>query len=204
MSDITRRGVLGAAAAAATGLLAQKVLGEAAAAEEADKKADKPAATHRFRLEASEERPYSGGSVKEATVNNFPISKEMSGVSLRLKPGGLREPHWHPNADEWSYCLAGKARMTVVSPKGMAETFDFAQGDTAYVPRGYGHNVQNVGDDDCRILIVFNTGDFEEIGVTGWLADTPKDVLAAAFHVPEKTFENFPKKELFITSKEKQ
>jgi len=25
----------------------------------------------------------------------------------------MREVHWHPNADEWQFYIAGRARMTV-------------------------------------------------------------------------------------------
>ena len=31
----------------------------------------------------------------------------MTGVVLDLEPGGLRELHWHPNADEWQYVIRG-------------------------------------------------------------------------------------------------
>jgi len=34
---------------------------------------------------------------------------------VTVHPGGLRELHWHPNADEWQYFISGKGRMTVVA-----------------------------------------------------------------------------------------
>ena len=39
-----------------------------------------------------------GGSRAMANENNFPILKGMALYSLRLNSGGIREPHWHPNA----------------------------------------------------------------------------------------------------------
>jgi oxalate decarboxylase len=33
-------------------------------------------------------------------ADNFPILEGMGAVLLRLKKGGIREPHWHPNAAE--------------------------------------------------------------------------------------------------------
>ena len=46
-----------------------------------------------------------GGTVTELTEKNFPIFKgNDAGVFfLVLKPGALREPHWHPNAWEMDY-----------------------------------------------------------------------------------------------------
>src|ERR1700748_1319428 len=32
-----------------------------------------------------------GGSAKEATVDEFPVSQSIAGVSMRLKPGAFRE-----------------------------------------------------------------------------------------------------------------
>jgi oxalate decarboxylase len=29
----------------------------------------------------------------------------MTGALMRIKPGGMRELHWHPNADEWQYYI---------------------------------------------------------------------------------------------------
>ena len=37
---------------------------------------------------------------------------------MRLKPGGLRELHWHANAAEWAFVIKGRVRTTVVGPDG--------------------------------------------------------------------------------------
>jgi oxalate decarboxylase/phosphoglucose isomerase-like protein (cupin superfamily) len=61
-----------------------------------------PPQTHRYRLLAQE--PHSihrFGREWRVGVERFPISQTMTGVVLDLEPGGLRELHWHPNADEW-------------------------------------------------------------------------------------------------------
>jgi oxalate decarboxylase len=54
-----------------------------------------------------------GGSRTIVNSDNFPILRGMATYSLLLKKGGVREPHWHPNAAELSYCLSGKAFMTI-------------------------------------------------------------------------------------------
>jgi oxalate decarboxylase len=48
-----------------------------------------------------------GGEVKIVDSKVFPVTP-ISAAIVRLKPGGLREMHWHPNADEWQYYVSGK------------------------------------------------------------------------------------------------
>jgi oxalate decarboxylase len=33
-----------------------------------------------------------------------------------MEKGGVREPHWHPNAAELNYVIEGKVRFTVYGP----------------------------------------------------------------------------------------
>jgi oxalate decarboxylase len=65
---------------------------------------------------------------------------------VTLRPGGLREMHWHPNADEWQYWVKGKGRMTVFNTGPEAVTLDFNPGDIGYVKRSNGHYIKNVGE----------------------------------------------------------
>ena len=72
---------------------------------------------HTFNLEAIQPQAVrNGGSRAMANENNFSILKGMALYSLRLDSGGVREPHWHPNAAELSYCSSGRALMTIFSP----------------------------------------------------------------------------------------
>jgi oxalate decarboxylase len=153
---------------------------------------------HRFRLEAQEPRTFSSGDARFVTVKNFPISTTMCGATMRLRPGALRELHWHPNADEWQYFIAGRARMTVFASGGRASTVEFGAGDVGYVPMGYGHYIENIGDTDCRVLFVFNSGDYQEIGLAEWLASNPRELVATNFGVPEAVVAKFSRKIEFI------
>jgi oxalate decarboxylase/phosphoglucose isomerase-like protein (cupin superfamily) len=79
---------------------------------------------HAFNLEAIKPQAVrNGGSRAMANENNFSILKGMALYSLLLDSGGVREPHWHPNAAELSYCLSGKALMTIFSPGAGHDTF---------------------------------------------------------------------------------
>ncbi|GJJ10006.1 hypothetical protein Clacol_004232 [Clathrus columnatus] len=46
-----------------------------------------------------------GGSVKVLDSTNFPISKTIAAADVMVEPGHMREMHWHPIQDEWSYFM---------------------------------------------------------------------------------------------------
>ena len=64
------------------------------------------ALTHRYRLLAQRPQRLRAGRKRAGVEREFPISATMTGALMRIKPGGLRELHWHPNADEWQYYIA--------------------------------------------------------------------------------------------------
>jgi oxalate decarboxylase len=134
--------------------------------------------------------------------NKFPISKTITGAILELDPGALRELHWHNTADEWQYIFEGQVSVTLFGANGRYRTETLSQGDVGYIPQGYGHSLENVGDKPCRVLIGFNGGVYEEIDLSEWIAGNPPDVLATNFGKPAALFEKFPRKDVFITDKE--
>ena len=60
----------------------------------------------KFSFATARNRLLTGGWAREITVRELPIATTMAGVNMRLKPGGIREMHWHKEA-EWAYVLAG-------------------------------------------------------------------------------------------------
>jgi oxalate decarboxylase len=153
------------------------------------------ALTHRYRLLAQKPETFAGGTMRIVSQREFPISATMTGALMRIKPGALREPHWHPNADEWQYYVSGRARMSVFGSHGRVREETFGPGDVGYVPQGYGHTIENVGTDDVEVLIVLNNGTYESISLTAWIAANPALLLATNFAVPESVFAAFPKEE---------
>src|SRR3989442_9242416 len=69
-----------------------------------------------------------GGDVRIVDSSNFKVSTTAMAL-VTVHPGGLRELHWHPNADEWQYYISGKGRMTVVDTGNKARTTYFQQVD---------------------------------------------------------------------------
>jgi oxalate decarboxylase len=159
--------------------------------------------THKWQLLANDPVvDNKGGKMWRVDSTKFPISKTITGAVLDLEPGAIRELHWHPNADEWQYVLEGQVSLGVFGSHGRYRTDTLDQGDVGYVPQGYGHSIENVGKKKCRVLIGFNSGVYEDIDLTEWIAGNPADVLATNFGRPASVFEKFPKKDVFIADKE--
>jgi oxalate decarboxylase len=156
------------------------------------------ALSHRYRLQAQAPREFAGGTIRLVSEREFPISSTMTGAILVIKPGALRELHWHPNAAEWQFYIAGSGRMTVFGSHGRARTDEFGLQDVGYVPQGYGHYIENTGSEDLEVLIVLNNGAYESISITAWMAQNTPQLLATNFAVPEATFAAFPKSDVFM------
>ena len=133
------------------------------------------------------------GTVRIADVNNFKASTTMSAALVEVEPGGLRELHWHPFSDEWQYYISGTARMTVFASEGRANTVDFAASDVGYVPRSMGHYIENTGTDKLRFLEVFATGQYADISLTSWMANTPGELVAAHLNIDEAVLRGLPR-----------
>src|SRR5215469_10093267 len=192
-SAFSRRGLFGSLAAAG-------IAAGVASAAPAEEEAFEPLPTFKFDIENQTGWVGEAGSAKEATVKEFPVSKSIAGVSMRLKPGGLRELHWHSLAAEWAYMLEGRCRVTVISPDGAAEAADFGPGDTWYFPRGHGHALQGLGPGDCHFLLGFDNGHFSEFGtfsITDWLKTAPPHVVSRTLGISEAEVARFPK-EVYI------
>lgn len=204
---VSRRNLFGAASLATAGIAATSLwTRQASAAPEAEKaKGEKgkvePIENFKYDLEQQTHWVGPGGSAKEATVEEFPVSQSLAGVSMRLDPGAIRELHWHALAAEWAYVLEGRVRTTVISPNGQTEVDDFEVGDTWYFPKGHGHALQNIGSGPAHFLLVFDNGHFSEFGtfsITDWIANTPPHIASRNLGVPESALAQFPKKELYI------
>jgi oxalate decarboxylase len=147
----------------------------------------------KFSYAAARNRLLSGGWSREITERELPVATKMAGVNMRLKPGGIREMHWHKEA-EWAYMIAGRARVTVVDAEGRNFIDDLGVGDLWFFPAGIPHSIQALAE-GCEFLLVFDSGAFSEnetFLITDWFKHTPRDVLAKNFGVEESAFANLP------------
>ncbi|TKH41365.1 oxalate decarboxylase [Paenibacillus terrae] len=140
-----------------------------------------------------------GGWSREITARELPIATTLAGVNMSLTPGGVRELHWHQQA-EWSYMLLGSARITAVDQNGRNFIADVGPGDLWYFPPGIPHSIQGL-EEGCEFLLVFDDGNFSDLNtlsISDWFAHTPKDVLSANFGVPEADFSSIPQEQVYI------
>ncbi|RMZ86105.1 hypothetical protein DV737_g78, partial [Chaetothyriales sp. CBS 132003] len=129
--------------------------------------------------------PGNGGTFYKIDSTKFPISKTIAATYVTLKPGGLRELHWHPNAEEWLYFHSGQGKATVFIGSGSARTFDFTPGDTAVFPDNSGHYIENTSDTEDLVWIeIYKSDRVADIPLTQWLALTPSDIVANTLKIP--------------------
>jgi oxalate decarboxylase len=134
-----------------------------------------------------------GGTVQVADSTNFTVATTVAAALLTIRPGGMREMHWHPNADEWQYWVKGKGQMTVFNTGPNAVTMDFNAGDIGYVKKNLGHYIKNTGDTELQVLEVFRAPQFMDVSLSDWITHTPPALVAQHLNVSEATIAKFPK-----------
>src|SRR5213083_3404107 len=224
MSKLTRRNFVGADAVMAGGLTGlQKIVGAELHGADRSKSDPGPAnppldgqnpdsmwppatdtkelvQAFKYPFSFANKRTYEGGWSREVTIREFPVSKTMAGVHMRLTAGGFRELHWH-TAGEWAIMLYGNARITAIDLDGKSFVADVGKNDLWFFPSGIPHSIQGLNPDGCEFMLVFDDGNFSE-SETVLLSDTvshlPPEVLSKNFGVAEAALKNLPKQELFI------
>jgi oxalate decarboxylase len=139
-----------------------------------------------------------GGEVRIVDSGKFKVSTTVAMAMVTVQPGGLRELHWHPNADEWQYYISGKGRMTVVATGNRARTMDFQAGDVGYVEKTLLHYIENTGDTDLIFLEMFKSSFYQDLSLSEWLAHTPPELVMAHLQIDKATFDAIPKDELVV------
>ncbi|HET9406601.1 MAG TPA: cupin domain-containing protein [Candidatus Sulfotelmatobacter sp.] len=139
-----------------------------------------------------------GGEVRVIDSSIFKASTTIAAAIVTVHPGGMRELHWHPNADEWQYYIGGKARMTIFATGGRARTADFEAGDVGYVQQTLPHYIENMGDTDLRFLEMFKSSYYQDLSLSEWLTHTPPELVLAHLNIDKATLDAVPKDALVI------
>ena len=95
--------------------------------------------------------------------------------------------------------LSGTLSVTLFGSQGRWREETISKGDVAYIPQGFGHSIENLGSEKARILIVFNSGHYQTINLSQWIAGNSTDILATNFSQDASLFEKFPRKDVFLT-----
>jgi oxalate decarboxylase len=141
-----------------------------------------------------------GGRVRIVDSTNFPASTTIAAALVEVDPGGMRELHWHPNADEWQYYISGKARMTVFAAEGTANTFDYQAGDVGYIPFPMGHYIENTGNDTLRFLEMFRSDHYADVSLDQWLALSPPELVSAHLPIDKQTIDALSKRKRIVVA----
>ncbi|RMZ74507.1 oxalate decarboxylase [Pyrenophora seminiperda CCB06] len=139
-----------------------------------------------------------GGTVKILDPTTFPIASTFSAALVTLEPGAMREMHWHTTSDEWSYFLAGTARLTVYEAPAASRTFDFSAGDVGYVPVPNAHYLENTGNETVVYLEILQSSQYSDISVNQWLGITPKQIVKDHMNVDDKFLDTLTKDHKFV------
>ena len=127
------------------------------------------------------------GEVRIVDSTKFKVSTTVAAAHVKLRPGGLRELHWHTNQDEWQYYVAGQGRMTVFNGNGAARTMDFKAGDVGYVQDTLPHYVENTGDTDLVFLEIFKSPIYRDISLTQWITHLTPTMVKAHLGIDKAT-----------------
>ena len=106
---------------------------------------------------------------------------------LDLDRGALRALHWHPNSDEWQYVLDGTVSVTMFGSHGRIRNEPLHRATSAISRKATGTRSRSRRE-ARRILIGFNSGTYETIDLSQWIAANPADVLATNFSQPAELF----------------
>ncbi|EIW57479.1 oxalate decarboxylase [Trametes versicolor FP-101664 SS1] len=151
-----------------------------------------------FHLSQVKATDLDGGSVKVVDSTTFPVAQAIAVAEVTVEPGAMRELHWHPTQDEWTYYLEGQGRVTLFASSSNARTFNYEAGDVGFVPASFGHYVENTGNTTLRFLEIFNTNRFEDISLSQWLALTPPALVKAHLDLDDETIANLSKTKLTV------
>jgi oxalate decarboxylase family bicupin protein len=139
-----------------------------------------------------------GGTVKILDPSTFPIASMFSVALITVEPGAMREMHWHTTSDEWSYFIAGTARLTVYEAPAASRTFDFSAGDVGYVPVPNAHYLENTGNTTLVYMEVLLSPQYSDISVNQWLGLTPKQIVKDHLNLEDGIIDGFKKTKEFV------
>ena len=131
------------------------------------------------------------GSITRLTADSFPLLKRMSIKRLVLEAGSIREPHWHANANELTYCISGTVLVTVFDTADEFSTFTIEAGQMFHVDTGALHYIENVGETASELIVVFSNERPEDFSLRGAFGAMTEAVLGNTYDLPASAFAGF-------------
>jgi oxalate decarboxylase len=123
------------------------------------------------------------GTRTHATAAAFPVLAGMSIARLTIEPGCFREPHWHANANELGYCVAGELLVRVFADGNRHAAFTISSGQMFFIPSGALHTLENVGVVAAEAIIAFSAAQPQDFGLSGSVGMLTPNVIGNAWGV---------------------
>ncbi len=136
------------------------------------------------------------GEVRIVDSRNFKVNNAVAMAHVTVHPGGMRELHWHQNADEWQYYISGNARMTVFAAEQRARTLDFQKGDVGYIKQTFPHYIENTGSEDLVYIELFKDNFFQDVSLNSWITHLPPALVRAHLNISAATLQAIPHSEM--------
>lgn len=125
-----------------------------------------------------------------ATKSSFPSLQGMSFYKLVVQPRGVREPHWHANADELGYCLKGSLLISFYGNENLREKFVVSEGEAFFIPSGAFHSLENIGEGPVEIILQFSNEEPDDFEVSFVFGAFSNAVLGNTWDVPSQHFQD--------------
>ncbi|NOV02147.1 cupin domain-containing protein [Paenibacillus sp. LMG 31457] len=113
--------------------------------------------------------------------DNLNTLGNVSLLDIYLSRGRVVEPHYHQNASELVYCIAGSAMVSLINPfTNQLTTVTITPGQVANIPQGWWH-WEVALEDQTHLLAIFDAPYPEYIFGSDLLTKTPIEVLAHTY-----------------------
>ena len=124
----------------------------------------------------------------EVTCSQIPLMQMLSLGDLYLTKGHMREPDWHPNADEFDYVISGEVTVSILDPNTLQVcNYRLKPGQVTLIPKGWFHwIIPNT--EEAHMLVHFNDGKIESVEDSDVLRLTPPAVFQQAYDIHARQF----------------
>ncbi|KAH1169361.1 hypothetical protein KIL84_013951 [Mauremys mutica] len=115
-------------------------------------------------------------------------------ATIRIYSNGLRQPHFHFNANEMGYVISGCGKVGIIVSSKITTDFDIGTGDVVFFPIGTQHYIKSTCDEDLLMILAFSTGNqLQTLDMDDYFHATADHILAQLFFKKQEEFKKIPK-----------
>ena len=90
--------------------------------------------------------------------------------------------------------------ITIFGAHGRTKTEAFGPGEVAFIKQGFGHFVEQIGDEPTKVLILLKSPGYEEINISTWLAANPLGIISDNFGISRELADKLPRTSIVIAA----